>query len=126
VLCDAIAPHVVRGKEGRTPRRCQTADRGMAPILPSTTFGRSPQPAMISPRKVTSAKMTLCNFFFTTFFTLWRSEVALQQRSRNTAERKDAVDKTLNRAGATPLCAAFSRPKSSWGRSRARHAGRVL
>ena len=33
---------------------------------------------------------------------------------------KDTVEKTRNRAGATPLCAAFSRPNAPWGRSRPR------
>jgi hypothetical protein len=47
--------------------------------------------------------MTPCNFFFTTFFTLRRSQVLVRQRNGNTAKRKGVVDKTLNRAGATPL-----------------------
>jgi hypothetical protein len=47
--------------------------------------------------------MTLCTFFLATFFTLWRSEVLFRQRTGNAAQRKGAVDKTSNWAGATPL-----------------------
>jgi hypothetical protein len=43
------------------------------------------------------------HFFPCHFFTLWRSEVLVRQRNGNAAKRKDAMDKTSNRAGATPL-----------------------
>ena len=47
--------------------------------------------------------MRRCTFFFTTFCTLWCSEIFCRERDGNTARRKDAVEKTPNRAGATPL-----------------------
>ena len=42
-------------------------------------------------------------FFFITFRTLWCSEMLGRVRNGNTARRKHAMEKTQNRAGATPL-----------------------
>ncbi len=44
-----------------------------------------------------------CTFFFTTFCTLRCSEVFDRENNTNAARRKDTVEKTPNRAGATPL-----------------------
>ena len=40
-------------------------------------------------------------FFFTTFRTLWCSEMLGRVRNGNTARRKHAMEKAQNRAGAT-------------------------
>ena len=47
--------------------------------------------------------MTLFTFFFTIFFTLWRGEVLGPESNRKAGRGKDAMEKTPNRAGATPL-----------------------
>ena len=47
-----------------------------------------------------------------------RSMLGKQELEAKTRRAKPAAEKTPNRAGATPLFRAFSRPKSVWGRSR--------
>jgi hypothetical protein len=64
------------------------------------------------------------HFFPCHFFTLWRSEVLVRQRNGNAAKRKDAMDKTSNRAGATPLF-RLSAAQKVRGVAPARHADRV-
>ena len=49
-------------------------------------------------------------FFFTTFRTLWCSEVLARETNGNTARRKHATGKTQNQAGATHFF-GFQPPK---------------
>ena len=54
-------------------------------------------------------------FFFTTFRTLWCSEVLARETDGNTARRKHAMEKTQNRAGATRCLCGFCRPNVRTG-----------
>ena len=51
---------------------------------------------------------------------LWKPE------KYETGESESHRGKNVKSGGSDPTFSAFSRPKSSWGRSRPRHAGRVL
>jgi hypothetical protein len=46
---------------------------------------------------------TLCISTFSCFFTLWREQFVQSAGDRDSVKRKAAVEKTPNRAGATPL-----------------------
>jgi hypothetical protein len=62
--------------------------------------------------------MTLCNFVFTTFFTLWRSEVLVRQTNGKHFEEKRRCGQNTKSGGSDPTFSAFSRPSEPWGRSR--------
>ena len=48
-------------------------------------------------------RTTHCTFVFTCFFTLWREQFLSAVRDREAMQAKVTVEKTPNRAGATPL-----------------------
>src|ERR1700687_4867842 len=52
------------------------------------------------------------------FFTRTRSEVLGNRRNTKPREGKVTVEKKVKSGGSDPTFSAFSRPKSSWGRSR--------
>lgn len=50
-----------------------------------------------------TVKMTFCTFSFLLVFTLWHTHVSEKSGEGVGREKKCAADKTINRAGATPL-----------------------
>jgi hypothetical protein len=52
---------------------------------------------------VKKVKTTFCTFRFRLPFTLWHTHVSEKSREEAGPEKKCAADKTINRAGATPL-----------------------
>src|ERR1700733_6068702 len=109
---------------GTRPVNGEATTAVMPCILQCRSSAGSPQQTTNPPDRVKKVEMTLCTFFLATFFTLWRSEVLVRQRNGNAVKRKDAMDKTSNRAGATPLF-RLSAAKKVRGVAPARHAGRV-
>ena len=93
-------------------------------ILLCGSFGGSPQPTTNPRDRVKKVEMTLCTFTLATFFTLWRSEVLVRQRNGKHREEKRCCGQNTKSGGSDPTFSAFSRPKSSWGRSRPPRAAR--
>jgi hypothetical protein len=52
---------------------------------------------------VKKVRTTHCTFVFTCFFTLWREQFLSAVGDREAMQAKVTVEKTPNRAGATPL-----------------------
>jgi hypothetical protein len=74
--------------------------------------------------KVKNVRTTHFSFFFSTFFTRNSGHGIDGQRFATTVAGKVTAQNAPNRAGATPLLGAFSRPKFR-GIAPARHAGSV-
>jgi hypothetical protein len=66
---------------------------------------------------VKNVNLTLCNRSCTKVFTLW-PRMHLQDQAMPAAKLKSSGRKTTKTGGSDPTFSAFSRPKSSWGRSR--------
>jgi len=88
---------------GIHPLNRETTTALMPRILLCRSSAGSPQQTTNPVRQGEEGRNDALHFFPCHFFTLWRSEVLVRQRNGNAAKRKDAVDKTSNRAGATPL-----------------------
>jgi hypothetical protein len=79
-------------------------DEGSSRSMPNREHGGIRSQPWTNPlKRVKRIETRGCTFFFTTFRTLWCSEVLARDKNRSTARRKNAMDKTPNRAGATPL-----------------------
>src|SRR5438445_8585845 len=97
--------------DGR-PRECQrrTSVRSSAEtasitrcILPCKSLDGSPQRTANPPKKGEEDRNDVLHLFLHHFLHPGCSEVFDRESNRNAARRKDAVEKTPNRAGATPL-----------------------
>ena len=64
-----------------------------------------------------NVNMTLFTSFFTRIFTLWL-RLLLEHKAMPETKPKSSRGKTTKTGGSDPTFSAFSRPKSSWGRSR--------
>ena len=67
---------------------------------------------------------TLCKSSCTKVFTLWPRMLQSADKMFET-KRKSSGGKTTKTGGSDPTFSAFSRPKSSWGRSRPEAPGSV-
>jgi hypothetical protein len=65
-----------------------------------------------------NVRTTHFSFVFSKFFTLWREQFLCGVGDREPVQAKVTVEKTPKTGGSDPTFSAFSRPKSSWGRSR--------
>ncbi len=63
-------------------------------------------------------RTTCFSFAFAKFFTLWREQFRGSVGDSEPMQAKVTVEKNTKSGGSDPTFSAFSRPKSSWGRSR--------
>jgi hypothetical protein len=67
---------------------------------------------------VKKVKTAHFSFPFSSFFTLWREQFVSGVRDGKRSESESHRGKNSKSGGSDPTFSAFSRPKSSWGRSR--------
>jgi hypothetical protein len=68
---------------------------------------------------------TPCRFDFCKFFTLWRQQFPKPEGDKENSARESDIAKIIKSGGSDPTFSAFSRPKSSWGRSRPTRCSRA-
>lgn len=105
----SVGTHPLNGEATTAVMPCILLCRSSTGLPQQTTNPRD---------KVKKVEMTLCTFSLATFFTLWRSEVLVRQRNGKHGEEKRCCGQNIKSGGSDPTFSAFSRPKSSWGRSR--------
>ncbi len=97
---------------------------GTTPVLsaiprPNQFVGRSSPTRLRSEvNSVKEVRIASCTFLFTTFFTRSSPYSIHPQRLSTTGHRETHRAQQIKSGGSDPTFLAFSRPKSSWGRSR--------
>jgi hypothetical protein len=105
-LAGAIQASAVGGcaiSVGIRPLNGKATTAVMPCILLCRSSGGSPQPTTNPRDRVKKVEMTLCTFSLATSSPCGAAKSLSDRGTENTARRKDAADKTTNRAGATPL-----------------------
>ncbi len=111
---------------GIHPLNSDTTTALMPRILLCNSSAGSPQQTTNPLRQGEGDRNDALHFFPCHFLHLVAKRSPCPTEERKRCEEKRCYGQNIKSGGSDPTFSAFSRPKSSWGRSRPRHAGRVL
>jgi hypothetical protein len=111
---------------GIHPLNSDTTTALMPRILLCNSSAGSPQQTTNPLRQGEGDRNDALHFFPCHFLHLVAKRSPCPTEERKRCEEKRCYGQNIKSGGSDPTFSASSRPKSSWGRSRPRHAGRVL